>query len=53
MKTPNEVAAIEQQFNEQHANLNSIEDWSMVILFGLIVVTILVMELWDNRKANG
>lgn len=51
--TEQEVVTRLHEFNQQHAHINYVEDWSMVILLGLILVYIVVMELRDNWKANG
>lgn len=50
--TQQEADAIIHEFNQQHAQMNVYEDWSMVALFGVILLGIFVLQIWDKRKEN-
>lgn len=50
--TQQEAAARLHEFNQTHADLNVYEDWSIIALFGAILIYVIVMAIVDNRKAT-
>lgn len=50
MQTPNEVAVKLQEIEQQHPNMDSYEDISILILMAAILVYIVIMEYLDDRR---
>lgn len=48
--TPNEVAARLQEVDQQHPHLDYYEDISIIVLMVAILVYIVIMSYFDNRR---